>query len=171
MEDLVNHPPHYISKNGLETIDVIEAFTSDMVGIEAACTANMIKYACRWKHKNGIQDIEKLIWYANRLIEHLKNDRADELEKVKDSFNTDMVVMTGYDFTVGVLGYLKRQINRNGYCTINDFLDCVTWCRKNKKDIYSKYGWHSLDAAPIIKVTKDKESYIIGFPEIERIDI
>ena len=171
MEDLVNHPPHYISKSGLETIDVIEAFTSDMVGVEAAYTANMIKYVCRWKHKGGIQDLEKLIWYANRLIEHLKTDRANELEKVRDSFNTDMVVMTGYYFTVGVLSYLKRRIVKNGYCTINDFLDCVSGGRRNSKVLYSKYGWFSLDAAPIIKVTKDKESYIIGFPEIERIDI
>lgn len=27
--DMVNHPAHYKSVNGLETIDVIEAFTAD----------------------------------------------------------------------------------------------------------------------------------------------
>lgn len=43
-EDLVNHPSHYKSKTGLETIDVIDAFTADLVGIEAVCTANVIKY-------------------------------------------------------------------------------------------------------------------------------
>ncbi len=39
----VSHPAHYIS-NGLETIDVIEAFTKDLSGIEATDTGNIIKY-------------------------------------------------------------------------------------------------------------------------------
>ena len=43
MGDVVNHPQHYISENGLETIDVIAAFTSDLKGMEAVCTANILK--------------------------------------------------------------------------------------------------------------------------------
>lgn len=71
--DMVNHPPHYISPNGqIEVIDVIEAFTSDLQGIEAVCTANAIKYICRWPHKNGIQDLEKAKWYIDKLIITLK---------------------------------------------------------------------------------------------------
>lgn len=66
--DLVNHPPHYQTKNGLETIDVIEAFTDGLEGIEAVCTANVIKYICRWKKKNGLQDLEKCRWYLDKLI-------------------------------------------------------------------------------------------------------
>lgn len=72
MDDMVNHPPHYKTKNGLETIDVIEAFTEDLNGIEAVCTANALKYICRWKNKNGKQDLEKAVWYINYLIEHLE---------------------------------------------------------------------------------------------------
>lgn len=68
-KDNVNHPQHYISASGMEVIDVIEAFTRDLTGIEAACTANIIKYACRWKAKNGVEDLKKLVWYANHLIE------------------------------------------------------------------------------------------------------
>ena len=71
-KDMVNHPPHYISESGLETIDVIKAFTTDLEGIEAVCTANVLKYICRWKHKNGIQDVEKAIWYAQYLVDYLK---------------------------------------------------------------------------------------------------
>lgn len=71
-DKMVSHPDHYQSKNGMETIDVIEAFTEGLNGIEAACTANILKYACRWKHKNGIQDLEKIIWYAQHLVDHLK---------------------------------------------------------------------------------------------------
>lgn len=76
-EDVVNHPSHYQSKSGLETIQVIEAFTADLVGIEAVCTANVIKYICRWKHKNGLQDLEKAKWYLEYLINHIKNNEKE----------------------------------------------------------------------------------------------
>lgn len=70
---VVNHPPHYISETGIETIDVIEAFTFDLKGMEAVCTANILKYICRWKNKNGLQDLKKAQWYLDRLIEHVEN--------------------------------------------------------------------------------------------------
>lgn len=69
--DMVNHPEHYQSGN-IETIDVIEEFTKDLKGIEASDTANIIKYACRWKRKNGVEDLRKLVWYANHLINHVE---------------------------------------------------------------------------------------------------
>ena len=68
---MVNHPEHYQSGK-IETIDVIEEFTKDLKGIEASDTANIIKYACRWKRKNGVEDLRKLIWYANHLINHIE---------------------------------------------------------------------------------------------------
>lgn len=68
--DMVNHPDHYKSKTGLETIDVIEAFCDDLNGIEAFCTANVIKYICRWKKKNGLEDLKKARWYLDKLIRH-----------------------------------------------------------------------------------------------------
>jgi len=80
-DPLVSHPSHYQSKSGLEVIDVIEAFTDGLNGIEATDTGNIIKYACRWKHKNGVQDLEKVIWYATHLIKHIndKKQRDDAL--------------------------------------------------------------------------------------------
>ena len=72
MSDMVNHPSHYQSKNGLEAIDVIEAFTSDLEGIEAVDTANAIKYLLRWKNKNGIEDLKKAIWYLNDEIQRIE---------------------------------------------------------------------------------------------------
>ena len=68
-QDNVNHPAHYQSKSGLEAIDVIKAFTEDLVGIEAVCTGNALKYLCRWKHKNGVEDLKKAKWYIQRLID------------------------------------------------------------------------------------------------------
>ena len=67
----VSSPEHYQSETGLETIEVIEAFTFDLKGIEAVDTANILKYICRWKKKNGLQDLEKAMWYLQHLIEHV----------------------------------------------------------------------------------------------------
>lgn len=72
-DDNVNHPSHYIS-NGIESIDVIEAFTKDLSGIEAFCTGNVIKYILRWKHKNGIEDLKKAKWYLDRIINSYKEE-------------------------------------------------------------------------------------------------
>ena len=81
-DDPVNHPNHYQTKTGLETIEVIEAFTDGLEGIEAVCTANIIKYICRWKKKNGLQDLKKAQWYLNKLIKHVEKS-AEDAERVK----------------------------------------------------------------------------------------
>ena len=75
--DNVNHPQHYISKNGIETIDVIDAWTEGLEGIVAVDTANVIKYISRWHKKNGIEDLEKAQWYLNHLINYCKEDSED----------------------------------------------------------------------------------------------
>ena len=72
-DKMVSHPDHYQSETGLEVIEAIEAFTFDLKGIEAVDTGNIIKYACRWKKKNGIKYLEKIMWYTQHLIDNLKN--------------------------------------------------------------------------------------------------
>lgn len=67
LKDSVNHPEHY-TNGKVECIDALESATMGLQGIEAVCTANAIKYLWRWKHKNGIEDLKKAIWYINRLI-------------------------------------------------------------------------------------------------------
>lgn len=78
MNDNVNHPKHYISSNGLEAIDVIDAFTQDLDGLEAVYTAQVIKYILRWRHKNGVEDLKKATWYLNRLVLSLENHKEKE---------------------------------------------------------------------------------------------
>ena len=76
-DKMVSHPPHYQSTSGLEVIDVIEAFTENLKGIEATDTGNILKYACRWNDKGTpIRDVEKIIWYATHLLQHLKEKDA-----------------------------------------------------------------------------------------------
>lgn len=81
-DKMVSHPDHYQSNSGMEVIDVIEAFTSDLKGIEATDTGNIIKYACRWSKKNGIQDLKKIMWYTQHLIDHL--EKQESIRRTKE---------------------------------------------------------------------------------------
>lgn len=74
--EMVNHPPHYISPSGMEVIDILEAFTVDLKGMEAVDTANVLKYMLRWKYKNGLEDLKKAQWYLNHLITYKENNRG-----------------------------------------------------------------------------------------------
>lgn len=87
--DNVNHPQHYQSKSGLETIDVIEAFTEELVGGEATNTGNVLKYMCRWKSKNGLEDLKKARWYLNRLI-GIVEKRDEEARKLATSTSSSI---------------------------------------------------------------------------------
>lgn len=71
--DPVNKPAHY-NQGKVECIDALETATMGLEGIEAVCTANVIKYMWRWKLKNGVEDLKKALWYLNKLI-------AKKLEK------------------------------------------------------------------------------------------
>lgn len=71
-EDKINHPKHYKLGNGLETIDIVEAVTVNLQGIEAVCVGNVLKYICRYSKKNGLEDLKKAQWYLNHLIEKME---------------------------------------------------------------------------------------------------
>ena len=70
MSDNVDHPKHY-TKGSIECIDAIESATADLRGIEAVCTAQVLKYIWRWKWKNGVEDLKKARWYLDKLIGRL----------------------------------------------------------------------------------------------------
>lgn len=77
MADMVNHPDHYQSADGIEAIDVIAAFTSKLSGVEAFDAGSAIKYLLRFQEKGGKEDLEKCIWYIRDLIErrYLKSEK------------------------------------------------------------------------------------------------
>lgn len=68
MTDLINNPPHYNSSeakccacgNKIECIDVTRHLDFNI--------GNAIKYLWRYKHKNGIEDLKKAVWYINDQI-------------------------------------------------------------------------------------------------------
>ncbi len=66
-KDNVNHPTHY--NNG--KVECIEAMVS-AYGAEAVkhfCICNAFKYIWRTEQKNGIEDIDKAIWYLTKYKE------------------------------------------------------------------------------------------------------
>ena len=67
----VEHPEHY-NAGTVECIDGIEAATESLSGFDGFCAGNAIKYLWRWKHKGGVEDLEKAKWYIDKLIERAK---------------------------------------------------------------------------------------------------
>jgi hypothetical protein len=74
VKDNVNHPSHY-TQGAIECIDAIKEATKGLFGIEAVCTANIIKYVWRWKFKNGVEDLRKADWYLQRLIKEVTSNK------------------------------------------------------------------------------------------------
>ncbi len=69
--DKINHVAHY-NAGKIECIDAMEAAVVGQTAFEGVLTATAVKYLWRWKHKNGVEDVRKAIWYLNRLIAHLE---------------------------------------------------------------------------------------------------
>ena len=63
-KDNIN-PDHYKNSTSLECIEAMEL----IFGKEAVanfCVCNAWKYIWRWKHKNGLEDLEKAKWYVKK---------------------------------------------------------------------------------------------------------
>lgn len=78
MADAIN-PSHY-KQGKVECIDALESATVHKTGLEAVCTANVIKYLWRCEAKNGLEDVRKAQWYINKLIDYLEH--KDEIDKM-----------------------------------------------------------------------------------------
>lgn len=71
--DAVNHPKHYQSKSGIESIDVIEAFELNFH------LGNTVKYILRHKNKNNpLEDLKKARWYLDREISNLEKEMENK---------------------------------------------------------------------------------------------
>lgn len=125
--DPVSHPNHYQSKSGLEVIDVINAFTEDLTGVESYYTGNILKYICRWKKKNGLEDLRKARQYLDWLI---KMKTYDEMEvHPHHSGPKPFSEMTKED--------VKRELNRiygtKYQSEKNDCCSCGGNCKSEEK--------------------------------------
>lgn len=71
--DPVNHPAHYKSNNGLEAINVIDAFD---LGFDLG---NAVKYILRaGKKGDALMDLRKAVWYLEHRIAKLQGSRRPE---------------------------------------------------------------------------------------------
>ena len=68
VHDPVNAPQHY-RQGSVEAIDAIKSALEDP-GFTDYCIGNCMKYAYRWRHKNGIEDLRKAAWYLNEAIKN-----------------------------------------------------------------------------------------------------
>lgn len=172
-KDMVNHPSHYQSESGLEVIDVIKAFTSNLTGVEATDTGNVLKYMCRWKNKNGVEDLKKAKWYLEHLINNVENridskedDESDLIKALIDGIkNCDIDYMTHI--------FADKKEAERALSIMNDIIDCygVTTLSDfyylTGGSIYSSiynhmYGWTNLDDA---KIVRTQYGYELRIPE------
>lgn len=183
-KDMVNHPSHYQSESGLEVIDVIKAFTSNLTGIEATDTGNVLKYMCRWKNKNGVEDLKKAKWYLEHLIDNVENRidseeetesdliRAliDEVGKIIASGMADGIKNCDIDYMTHifadkkeaerVLSRMNGIIDYYGVVTLADF--CYLTSGGIDRTIDGRmYGWINLNDA---KIVRTRHGYELRIP-------
>ena len=133
MAERVNHPPHY-NAGGIECIDALEAATSGLQGIEAFCTANAIKYLWRWKLKNGEEDLQKAVWYINRLIQRAGADSTagKELFNMKENKHG---FEPKQEFTMGGIAWTVIQTGADWVkCIASDCVEERAFDEGNKND-------------------------------------
>jgi len=128
---LVSHPSHYQSESGLEVIDVIEAFTDDLTGIFATDTGNCIKYSCRWHKKNGLQDVEKAIWYATHLLNKLYKSEFKRKPKALTGISTRDVM---YEYTKDIHDAAAKELSMG----LVDLI--LNWTNENDIRLFIKYA-------------------------------
>lgn len=172
MSNNVNHPNHYQSESGLEVIDVIKAFTSELSGEEAFCIGNAIKYICRYSKKNGVEDLSKAEWYIERAISirkkqfpKLPNPKADvqNTDKEKNcntssnrschylpysSFKLDRVMCSSREEAGKVLKDMRSIIANYGRATLADLHDLCSL--DVPYSIYHWVGWKTINHFRII---------------------
>lgn len=159
-DKMVSHPPHYQSNSGLEVIDVIKAFTAELTGIEATDTGNVIKYICRWKNKNGLQDLKKARWYLEHLIEEV--ERVNNTTLSADQLEGHSIIFDNADDAINVYTNMYKLVNCLGKVTVGDVYRLAgTDCDLD----YDQRGWYIIGDFSIKPTENDK--YLLVFPPIQ----
>lgn len=74
-ENIINHPNHYTS-GPFECVE--------LAGLYPFKGGNAIKYAYRWKDKNGIEDLRKALWYlTDSALSDLRPVQADDIRALR----------------------------------------------------------------------------------------
>lgn len=178
--------PDYYKSEGIEVIDVIRAFTEDLTGVEAFATGNIIKYACRWKKKNGIADLKKILWYTQYLIDSISCGDDDSIEEefvvneaLQASFAIHGLIFENEEIAKKVLHLAKAHIHTFGFITLRDFVTTIVLGRTKEKVFVElrpdidpdRYGWtyNALSHARIMKSVV-LDCFVLELPELEEDD-
>lgn len=71
--DMVNSPEHY-KQFGREVIDTIQGMSTPEE-FKGYLKLNAVKYLSRYQGKNGVEDLEKAIWYVSKLKGVLEKEK------------------------------------------------------------------------------------------------
>lgn len=161
--DMINHPNHYKSETGLETIDVIEAFTFDLKGIEATDTGNILKYMCRWNSKNGLEDLKKARWYLNHLIEHVEKRKQENSIRPNYDALRNTFFFTSCDKMKTFLDDIREKAGSYAYCTLDEALNIYSI---PSTDLDEYYGWYEADLTDDnIEIKEINEGHMLVLPK------
>jgi Protein of unknwon function (DUF3310) len=82
-EDLINKPNHY-HKGGIDIYEIMQAKCTPEE-YRGFCKGNILKYVLRESMKGGVQDLEKMKFNAERLLESYKGiEYVPEYKKTSD---------------------------------------------------------------------------------------
>lgn len=71
--DVINQPSHY-KQFSREVIDTMQGMSTPEE-FKGYLKLNAVKYLSRYQGKNGIQDLDKAIWYVTKLKEFLEEEK------------------------------------------------------------------------------------------------
>lgn len=116
MTDAVNHPQHY-NHGKYEVINILEDQLSEMPldAFGGFCLANSLKYELRAPYKGKPkEDLEKALWYLQRLIDHEedKDNAKQETKKKEPEYRKRLVWMAN---KFGLHIQVKLNKNPGGY--------------------------------------------------------
>ena len=73
VSDMINHPSHY-NQFSREVIDTMQGM-STAEEFKGYLKLNAVKYLSRYQGKNGVEDLDKAIWYVTKLKEVLEEEK------------------------------------------------------------------------------------------------
>ena len=80
--DNINHPKHYADGVSIECIEAMEIAFGE-IPVKDFCLCNAFKYLWRFKNKNGLEDLDKAMWYVDRFLDMEDSGYKDQAVSMK----------------------------------------------------------------------------------------
>jgi len=145
VSDQVNHPPHY-KANGLEAIDVIEAFGLD----QSFALGNAAKYLLRAGRKgDALTDLRKARWYLDRKIAQLDSGAIERPEAPLYYLATPYTKYQGGDLTAAFIAAcrLTADLIAAGHNVYSPIVHCHPVAMNSGLDPLDHSLWLAVDEA------------------------